>query len=454
MLDKLKKILSKVDADYADLRYEVRSDVNIQYFNKDLNIISSNDASGFVLRVLIDGGLATSTFTNISDAEKAIKNCLINAKILSKNSPKKVKLAKVEAIKDRFIPKLNIDPDAIDIMQKIELLKQYNDMVLKEPKIVSTWMRLFETKRDRYLVSTEGSEINEKLVTCGISGMLTSKKDNILQNVRVAFGGSDGFATLLNQQDYMNQRIKIVSDLLDAEPVKGGMYNVVLNQSLAGVFTHEAFGHFSEADLIEDSPVMRQKMALGAQLGNPILTIIDDPTLTGALGFYKYDDEGVPAKKIVLMENGILKARLHSRATAHEFDEPVNGHCVAEDYRYAPIIRMGTIFIQNGTDTFDNLIKKLGDGLYLCDAKGGQTAGENFTFGAQYGYIVKNGKIDKMVRDINISGNLYETLKNINAIADDLILSKTGGCGKGQLNIRSCHGAPHVLINNLVVGGV
>lgn len=454
MLEKLKKIISSIDADYADLRYEIRSDLDIEYFNKDLNRISTNSAGGFVLRILIDGGFATSTFTNIADAEKAIKNCIINAKILSKNSPKKVKLAKVETIKDKFTPRLNIDPDSIDILEKIELLKKYNEMALAEPKIVSTSMRLFELKRDRFFVSSEGSEINEKLITCGISGLLTSKKDNILQNVRVAFGGSDGFANLLNQEDYMNKRIKIVCDLLDAEPVKGGVYNVVLNQSLAGVFTHEAFGHFSEADLIEDSPVMRQKMAIGSQLGNPILTIIDDPTIYGELGFYKYDDEGVPAKKTVLMENGILKARLHSRATASEFNEPVNGHCVAEDYRYAPIIRMGTIFIQNGSDTFDSLIEKLGDGLYLCDAKGGQTAGENFTFGAQYGYIVKNGKIDKMVRDINISGNLYETLKNINAIANDLLLSKTGGCGKGQLNIRSCHGAPHVLINNLVVGGI
>ncbi|MFN3412318.1 MAG: TldD/PmbA family protein [Exilispira sp.] len=454
MLEKLEKLISNIPADYVDIRYENRSDLDIEFFNKDLNRISSNSAGGFVLRVLIDGGFASSTFTNIDDAEKAIKNCIINAKILSKNAPKKVRLAKVEIIQDKYQQELKIDPESISIEDKIELLRKYNEMALSNSKIVSTSMRLFEVKRDRFFVSSEGSQINEKLVTCGISGLITSKKDNILQNVRVAFGGSDGFHNLLNQEQYMENRIKIVCDLLDAQPVKGGVYNVILNQSLAGVFTHEAFGHFSEADIIEDSPVMRQKMSIGAQLGNPILTIIDDPTIEGELGFYKYDDEGVKAKRTILMENGILKGRLHSRATASEFNEPVNGHCVAEDFRYAPIVRMGTIFIENGTDTYESLFEKLYDGLYLCDAKGGQTAGENFTFGAQYGYIVKNGKIDKMVRDINISGNLYETLKNINAIANDLVLSKTGGCGKGQLNIRSCHGAPHILINNLVVGGV
>ncbi len=84
---------------------------------------------------------------------------------------------------------------------------------------------------------------------------------------------------------------------------------------------------------------------------------------------------------------------------------------------------------------------------------GGETSGENFTFGAQYGYEVKEGQPGKMIRDINISGNLFHTLKNIHAVGNDLVLSKVGGCGKGQLNIRSCNGGPHILVHDVVVGG-
>jgi TldD protein len=115
---------------------------------------------------------------------------------------------------------------------------------------------------------------------------------------------------------------------------------------------------------------------------------------------------------------------------------------------------MGNIFIEPDENTLEGLLAMLGDGLYILDSKGGQTSGENFTFGAQYGYVIKDGKIKNMIRDINITGNLYHTLKNITAVGNDLVLSKTGGCGKGQLNIRSCHGAPHILINNVVVGGM
>jgi TldD protein len=199
---------------------------------------------------------------------------------------------------------------------------------------------------------------------------------------------------------------------------------------------------------------MRQKMHVGARLANDIVNITDDPTLPRQLGHYRYDDEGVPAKRTPLLANGVLVGRLHSRRTAAAFDEPVTGHCVAEDFRYAPIIRMGTIFIEPKDKTLDELLDQLGDGLYILDAKGGQTSGENFTFGAQYGYLVENGKTTQMVRDINISGNLYSTLQNIQAIGNDLKFSERGGCGKGQINIRSCYGTPHLLINNLIIGGV
>jgi TldD protein len=266
-------------------------------------------------------------------------------------------------------------------------------------------------------------------------------------------GGSSGFALLRNQQALFDEKTALALELLQATPVTGGSYSVILNPNLAGVFTHEAFGHFSEADLIEDSPSMLEKLQLGAEIGDPGLSILDDPTRPDQLGFYKYDDEGVACRPVPLITNGILSGRLHSRRTAARFGEPLTGHAVAEDHRYGPIIRMGTIFIKPGQSDFNRLLDQLGNGLYLIDSLGGQTSGENFTFGAEYGYEVQNGRLGKMIRDINISGNLYQTLRNIKGIGNDLELSQLGGCGKGQTNIRSCHGGPHILVKDVVIGG-
>jgi len=454
MFEDLKTIISRVDANYADIRYEIKKEIKIVFNGKELTNVTSNSTDGYVLRILKNGGLSSVAFTKMEDADEAIRSATRNAMLISENIKEPVRFAKTEIIKDTFIPKLDEDPRNILLSEKIELTKKYNDIPLKHNNVVTTNVGYTELIREKYFVSTEGSEIREDLVTNGISGLITSSDGNIFQNVRVGFGGSNGFAVVRNQDEEFQKKTSIVLELLKAKPIEGGVYKVVINPDLAGVFTHEAFGHFSEADLIEDNPSMRDKMKIGVKLGNDIVNIIDDPTIPGQLGFYKYDDEGVRARPTQLMKNGVLVGRLHSRRTASAFDEPISGHCVAEDYRYAPIIRMGNIFIEPDTKTFDELLSELGEGLYILDAKGGQTSGENFTFGAQYGFMVKNGKLAEMVRDINISGNLYRTLENISSVGDDLELFKFGGgCGKGQTNIRSCFGAPHILIDNVVVGG-
>ena len=456
MFEKLRGILNKADADYADIRYEIRKDTVISFNGKELTQIGSNSTDGYVIRALKDGGMSSVVFTKESDAEKAVRTAVENVHLIAKNTEKPVKLAETEVVKDAFIPVLKEDPRKVSMTEKLELVRKYNHIPLGHEKIATTSISYQEVTREKYFLSAEGAKIREDLVTTRLVGEIIGKDGNLTQNVRVTAGGSNGFTTVRNQENYFEERTKIVLNLLKAKPVEGGVHNCILNPSLAGVFTHEAFGHYSEADLIENLPTMREKMKIGNKLGSDVLNIVDNATLPDQLGFYRYDDEGVKVRSTPLMKNGVLTGRMHSRRTAAEFGEPVSGHCVAQDYRFPPIIRMGTIFIQPGAHSFEELVTKLGDGLYILDAKGGATAGESFTFGAQYGYVVKNGKVKDMVRDINISGNLYETLRNITAVGNKLVLSKAGGCGKGpimQINIRSCSGGPHILVNNLVIGG-
>ena len=453
MFEKLKSILSKVDSNYADIRYEVKKETSITFNGKELTHIGSNATDGYVLRILNRGGLSSIAFTREEEAEWAIRTAQENALLIAGNIEKPVVFAKTEVVEESLSPNLDEDPQKVSTDEKLELTRKYNSIPLRHEGIVHTATDYMEVSREKSFLSTEGSQIREDLLTTRLSGLITSKDGTLIQNVRVGLGGSSGFAVLRNQEEEFEKKAAIALDLLKAQPVQGGTYSVLLNPSMSGVFTHEAFGHFSEADLIEDAPTMREKMQLGSLLGNEVLSITDDPTMPGQLGFYRYDDEGVRARRVELMKKGVLTGRLHSRRTAAAFGEPLSGHCVAEDYRFAPIIRMGNIFIEPGAFTFEELLSKLGDGLYLLYHMGGQTSGENFTFGAQYGYEVKNGKMGQMIRDINLSGNLYHTLKNIYAIGNDLSLSKVGGCGKGQMNIRSCNGGPHLLVKDVVIGG-
>ncbi len=454
MFEQLSRILNQVKADYADIRYEEMQETSISYSGRELTGVSSNSTDGFVVRVLHRGGLASVAFTKPEEAENAVRTAVENAEIFCRHLDKRISLARVDPIQDSFSPPLDEDPRKVSLSEKLDLTRKYNSIPLAQPRVINTNIGYSEVYRKKFFLSTEGARIQEELMTTSIRGQITAKDGSLIQNIRVGIGGSHGFAMLRGQEPHFEEQTKLVLDLLQSRPVKSGVYRCLVNPDLAGVFAHEAFGHFSEADIVEALPALREKMKLGQELGSPVLNITDDATRPRQLGFYKYDDEGVPVRPVRLISDGVLSGRLHSRRTAAEFGEPVTGHCVAEDYRFAPIVRMGTIFIEPGQSSFEELLAEVDEGLYLLDAKGGQTAGENFTFGANYGFLVKKGRLGEMVRDINISGNLFQTLRDIRAVGNDLDLSRTGGCGKGQTNIRSCHGGPHVLIDNLVVGGV
>ena len=453
MFGKMKEVLKKVDADYADLRYEKKVEAGITFRTRDVTSLGKDHTDGFVLRVLKNGGFATVAFNDIKDADFAVRNAVTNAELCANKATKKVGFAKAPVVKDDVIPVLIEDPRKVSFDEKLDLMRKYNEILLSRDKVIATDLEYEEINRDKWFINTEGSEIHEELVSIRLGGMVTSSDGKQTQNLRIKSGGSNGFQNIRNLEKYFEGRSKIASDLLEAEAVKGGIYDCIIDPELAGVLTHEAFGHLSEADIIEYQPSLREKMKIGDKLGSDIVNITDDATIPNQLGYYKYDDEGVEVRKTSLMRKGVLTGRLHSRKTAFEFNEPVSGHMIAEDQRYAPIIRMVTIFIEPAENTKEDLFKALGNGLYLLEAKGGQTAGENFTFGASYGYVIEDGKIMKMLKDINISGNLFQTLKDITMIGDDLVLSKVGGCGKGQVNFRSCNGAPHIIVKNLNVGG-
>lgn len=454
MIDELKKIIGRLDADYADIRYEVRKDTVAGFTGRELTRVSASSADGFVLRVLYKGGFSSVSFTRPEDAVKAVAAGVSCAKLLSLNSKKPVTLAKVPVVKDTFRPELLESPAAVSLEEKIALVRKYNEIPLGNPKITTSTISYNELCRDKYFVSTEGAEIHEELATVSIAGNCTAKDGSLSQTMPFLIGGSDGMHNLRNREEYFEEHSRLLADMLSARPVTGGEYNVILDQQLAGIFTHEAFGHYSEADIIEDLPELRRKMNLGEKLGSDVVNIVDDATMPHKLGFYKYDDEGVPVKRVQLMRNGVMTGRLHSRRTAGAFGDEATGHCVAEDYRYSPIVRMGTIMMEpDPSMNFEKLLARMGNGLYLCGSKGGQTSGENFTFDAAWGFEVRDGKLGRMLRGTNIMGNLFTTLKNIEAVGDTVQLSEFGSCGKGQINRRSCRGGPNVLINGVVVGG-
>jgi TldD protein len=175
--------------------------------------------------------------------------------------------------------------------------------------------------------------------------------------------------------------------------------------------------------------------------------------MPGLPGSLKYDDEGVPAQRKYLIKDGILTQRLHNRETAGKMHEAPTGNARALNATYPPIVRMTNTGIETGEHSFQDMIKDIEEGVYAVRMLGGQTNGEMFTFAAAEGYMIRNGKLAEKVNDVTLTGNVFQTLKDIEAIGNDSIYV-SGGCGKGgQMPLPVSVGGPHLRIKNVVVGG-
>lgn len=171
-------------------------------------------------------------------------------------------------------------------------------------------------------------------------------------------------------------------------------------------------------------------------------------------GSYKYDDEGMPASKTYLIREGILIGRLHCRETATKMGERPTGNARAINYLFPPIVRMTNTFIEPGTASFEEMLGGIKEGVYVKDWYGGTTSLEMFTFSAGEGYMIRDGKLAELLRPVVLSGNVFVTLGNIDAIGDDLKLNQGGGCGKaGQSPLPVSNGSPHIRVRSCLVGG-
>lgn len=459
MEKELKSLLDVNNLDYGDVRYEKNEVTTISLENEELKDIKSSYREGGHLRLFQKGRKVVNSFTSFDDARRIRESLLLLAEKSARLDEEKKKLKEAPVYQDEVQIEADSDPRDYSLSDKKELVEKYNRLALRQDKVIKTEFKYNDFYSRRTFLNSQGTEIRYELLGSYISGRIYARQGDVVQTKRVKFGAYPEFSNLINRQEEVREDVEILQQMLTADPISAGSYPVIVNPELGSVFIHEAFGHLSEADSIENNPEFREKLKMGKKLGGEHLNVVDDPTIANKPGSYKFDDEGQKGQRTELIKNGELNGRLHSRATAESFSEPISGNMRAVDCHYTPLIRMSNIFIAAGEHEVEELFDSIEDGYYLLNSRGGQTTGDQFTFGAEYGYRIKNGEKENMVRDINLSGELFNTLENISLIADDLTFSEVGGCGKGspagsmQLNMFSGKGSPHLKIDNVTIGG-
>ena len=456
MKDMLRSIVAGTKADYAEIRVEDSRLTQISYKGKTLENISESVDFGGCIRALVRGGWGFVSFNRLDELERKMKQAVEQATLISHHVERATKLAPAEPVQDEVRVSPGRDPREVSLKEKKEILETYNDIVLSyNPRINTSAINYFDKFSRITLVNSEETCIEQEKLDLGGNVVAVANEGGETQMGRFSFGSSDDFGVLLGKEDEVKKACQTAVDMLAAESVRGGEYTVIVNPVLAGVFVHEAFGHLSEGDNVYEDKNLQNLMRLGETYGSKILNIYDTGLDPGYRGYLKYDDEGVPTEKTYLIKAGRLVGRLHSRETAGVMGEKPTGNARAISYRFAPICRMRNTCIEGGDASFEEMLKDIKLGVYAKDSYGGQTSGEMFTFSAGEAYMIRDGKLAELVKNVTLSGNVFQTLRNIDMIGRDFAVKDSGGgCGKGgQGPLPVSHGSPHIRISKAIIGG-
>ncbi|MCC6465363.1 MAG: TldD/PmbA family protein [Planctomycetes bacterium] len=456
MKEQLIPLAAKAGADYCEIRLEDSWQTSLAYQGPDLENVQESHIYGGNVRALVNGCWGFVTFNNLDQIEARVREAVANARAASKLASDRSILAQVKPTQSEVKLDLKLDPRKVPLKEKIDLFGAYNQRMLAAKGVTSTNLRYFDKFSRTRFASSEGAWLDREEMDMGMGGSAIARQGEVTGRASASEGSRTDFSVFRNLNARFDDAARTAVESMNAPVVKGGAYTVICDPHLAGVFVHEAFGHLSEGDNVADDARMQEVLKLGRRFGENYLNIWDTGQDKGLRGYLAFDDEGVPTEKTMLIENGVLVGRLHSRETAGRMKERPTGNARAISYRFPPIPRMRNTCIGNGPHgKLEDLLRDVKLGVYALDAYGGQTNGELFTFTAGQAFMIRDGKLAERVRDVTLSGNVFDTLRNITGIAGDYhVQDGAGGCGKGgQMPLPVSHGSPHIRIKDVVIGG-
>lgn len=436
--------------DYIDIRCGMGDNTSILMKDGNVDEINTGMSLGTRIRVLKNGAWGFAYTTDITKIEEITETALK----LSDSLKGDVKLSESDIIKDKVEVDVKIPFKDVSLEEKKDIMKAANDAATID-KVNSTTVGYSDSEVNELFMNSEGSEIQVKTSRVRMALNASATNGEIIQFGHGSLGGVKGFEIIADAdiEEFGRNIGEKAVRLLDAKPAPSGQFPVVADSELTGVLIHEALGHATEGDLIlQNDSILKDK--LGTQIASDIVNIFDDASLKDGFGYYPYDVEGVKTKPNQLVKDGKLISLLNSRETSSKLDMTSSGNArsiIADQ----PIVRMSNTFLQPGDMEVDELFEDIDHGMYLKGSRGGQvdTGKGIFQFNAAEGYLIENGEITNPLRDVSLSGNILETLKNIDAIANDFKLS-VGFCGKGGQTVPVGDGGPHTRILNSLVGGM
>jgi TldD protein len=427
-------------SEYTELRIQENKNLNISYLKGNLVQNTKNSSGGVSARVCKSGswGFASSPEINEENISKIIQTAKNNAAFLdsreNRNLPSFMPSSPVEH-RDFGTKKSRLSQGQImEFIQEVD-----NHISKKYTNLSNRSLALRCLDMEKTLLTSDGASLYSLIPRTNIIIELTLEKDGQPVELYTVFGGLGQFEDNFTNPEDLYERIENLYNHLvnksEGVYASAGMKDCVMDSRLAGILAHEAIGHTTEADIVLAGSVAGEY--LGKQVSSDLITLVDFAhSYDGKncpVPIY-IDDEGTKAEDTVIIEKGVLKSFMHSKATAQHFNTAPTGNARAYQYFDEPLVRMRNTAILPGQSKVEDMIASIEDGYYLMQPSNGQAdTTSEFMFGVTMGYEIKNGKLGKAIKDTTISGVAFDVLKTVTMVSDDMTWSSGGMCGKKQM---------------------
>ncbi len=445
---------------YAEVRVTEKNSQSVALQDGRADRLYQSRTAGLGVRVLVDGawGFAATGVYDRRSAETALEQAVALARQARPMVKDPAVVAPAEALRDTVETTPERPPEAMSIAGKTDLLKALDDAARGKhgSLIVNSIVSYGDATTREVMANSYGTLIEIADCRSSVSSMVVAGRDALRQRsteVKAIHGGVELLERTTPEELTLKAADKAVAQL-SAKPCPAGCFPVVFHPTITGLLMHEARGSKAEADAVwTGNSILAGRT--GQQVAAECVTIVDDPTMAGYYGSYRYDSQGVPARRRVIVKNGVLETFLNDLESAGRLGLEPNGAGRAEDYGSVPVVRMSNTFMERGTTPVEELFAGIDRGIYLKDGHWGYVFVQKgqFTCHAGQGQEIIDGKLGEPLRDVSISGMTLDTLKHVDAVGNDFEMDMPGMCGKNGQSIPTDAGGPHVRVRKVVVGG-
>ncbi|WP_417685462.1 metalloprotease TldD [Roseibium sp.] len=343
--------------------------------------------------------------------------------------------------------------DKVKLLQEIDAYARS-----KDPRVRQVTASLAGSWQVVDILRADGHRVRDVRPMVRLSINVVAGSDERQESGSYGCGGREGFDRFItpeNWQGGVDEALRQALVNLEAVPAPAGTLDVVLGPGWPGILLHEAVGHGLEGDFNRKKTSAFAGL-MGQRVASPGVTIVDDGTIPDRRGSLTVDDEGTPASRTVLIEDGILTGYMQDRQNARLMGMEPTGNGRRQSYAHIPMPRMTNTVMLSGDKEPEEILASVKDGLYAVSFGGGQvdiTSGK-FVFSCTEAYRVRDGKVGEPVKGAMLIGNGPDALTRISMIGNDMALDPgLGTCGKQGQGVPVGVGQPSMRINALTVGG-